>query len=346
MGVDLGRQGALLRVGQEGGLDALLGQGDQAGLVQVEQAGGDGVLRVEVGGEHRRVVGVQGDDDAGLDHGSDRVLVQVGHRSGGHVGGGADLQRDPMLGQVLEQAWVPTGGRAVADPFGPELGDRIPDRLRSGGLPGVRQTVQAGGPGAVEVGLELRAGHTDLGTAEAESDQRRGTVVQGDGRRALCPGNPFLTGDVEDPPQPDAVITFGRDTGVLDGLDEGLGGDAPLHRGVRSDGQFGVPDVLGGHVLRHLIGQQPDILGGPDQVHHRQVDVHEMGEVGEGEVGRQRLGVGGYRPRVPGRQLGHDPRRGRSDMVHVQLRLGQGRDEISGNHVSSLAHPAGIRVGP
>ena len=106
-----------------------------------------------------------------------RVLVEGGHRPGGDVGGRADLERDPVLGEVLQQRGVLGGGRAVADPLGAEVAEGVPHRLGPGRLAGVRQAAQPGGPGGVEVGLELRPGYADLGTAEPEPDQRVRRVV-------------------------------------------------------------------------------------------------------------------------------------------------------------------------
>src|SRR5690606_21220856 len=126
---------------------------------EAEQARGDRVLVVEVGAEHGRVVGVDGDQDAGPGEVLQRVLVEVRHRAGGDVGGGADLQRDAPLGQVAQQLRVLGGAGAVPDAFGAQVVLGVPHRLGAGGLAGVRLRAQAGGAGAVEVRLELRAGH-------------------------------------------------------------------------------------------------------------------------------------------------------------------------------------------
>jgi hypothetical protein len=99
------------------------------------------------------------------------MLGQRADRPGADVGRRADLERDLLLGQVIEQPLVVGGGDPVADPVGAQQVQGIPDRLRPGGLPGVRDAAQPGRPGLVEEGHELRSGHADLGSAQAEGDQ-------------------------------------------------------------------------------------------------------------------------------------------------------------------------------
>jgi hypothetical protein len=87
----------------------------------------------------------------------------------------------------------------------------------------------------------------------------------------------------------------------------GLFGDAAAGRAERRDGQLGVPDVLPCHVTGDLERQQPDVLRGTDQVHHREIDLDEVPEIGEGEEVGQRLRVRGhYGVGVAGGQLGDD----------------------------------------
>ena len=96
---------------------------------------------------------------------------------------------------------------------------------------------------------------------------------------------------------------------------EGLGSDPRQDRGVRRAGQLGVADLLVGHVPRHLVRQQPDILGGPHQADDRQEDLDEMGEVGEGEEAAERIQVARHaggrvslRPARPRPGAGQNPR--------------------------------------
>ena len=142
--------------------------------------------------------------------------------AGRDVGGGADLERHLVLDEVLDQRRVLDRRRAVADAFGAEVAQRVPDRLRAGRLAGVRHAVQPGRAGPVEHGLELRPVDTDLRAAQAEPDQRVGRMVEREAEGVLRRRQAELAGDVVDPAQPDAVVALGRDAGVLDGLDEGL----------------------------------------------------------------------------------------------------------------------------
>jgi len=95
------------------------------------------------------------------------------------------------------------------------------------------------------------------------------------------------------------------------------------------DGHFGIADLLGGKVDPDLVGQRPDVLRVPDEVGDGQVDLDEVGEVGEGEIAGERLPVGRHRSDagMAMRELGDRIGRRRADVVHVQLGFGQTLDE-------------------
>ncbi|MGX1272664.1 hypothetical protein RKD18_005858 [Streptomyces phaeoluteigriseus] len=213
---------------------------------------------------------------------------------------------------------------------------------------GVRHGPQPGGDRPVEVRLELRARYADLGPAEPEGDQALGAqpVVGGESRRLLGGLQARLAGDVEAPAQDGAEVRLGRLAGVLDGVHEGALVDAAPGGGEGGDGQLGVPHLLAGQVAGHLVGEQPDVLRGADQVHDRQVHVDEVGEVGEREVVDQRLGVGGHLGvGVAGGEFGDDTRGGRSDVVDVQFGLGQAGDEgVQGQGVLPGTAPRAARA--
>lgn len=65
---DLGEQSRLDISRRERRLDGILGQRGDALFVEVEQLGRDRVFAVEVGGEHRGIVGVDRDQDARFHH--------------------------------------------------------------------------------------------------------------------------------------------------------------------------------------------------------------------------------------------------------------------------------------
>ena len=140
-------------------------------------------------------------------------MLEVGQTSSG----------DAVLGEMGEQLRVLRGAGAVADALGAQLVQRVPDRLRPGGLPGVRHGVQPGGDGAVEVRLELRAGYADLRPAEPERHQPLGPqpVVGGEPDGLLRGFEPGLAGDVEAPAQYGPELGLGRLAGVLDRVHEG-----------------------------------------------------------------------------------------------------------------------------
>ena len=152
-------------------------------------------------------------------------------------------------------------------------------------------------------------------------------MVEGVAQGVLAPPAGRTPRDVVDPAQPDAVVALGGDPGVLDRLDERLDRHPGLHRRPRGQGELGVADVLRRHVGGDLVGEQPDVLGLAEQVDDREVDLDEVPEVAERVEVAQRVEVGGHRARVPGGQLGDDPRRGGADVVDVDLGLGQSRDE-------------------
>ena len=179
---------------------------------------------------------------------------------------------------------------------------------------------------------EPRPRHAELRAAETEADQSLGLLLQRDVEREVGGRDAGLAGDVEAPAQRDVVLGLDRAPGVLDRLAERLGRDPAGHRRVRRDGQLGVPDVLAARstpMSRVSVHTSSRVA---DQVDHRQVDRDEVGEVGEREVVRQQVRVGRYRRAagVPLGQRGHGVRRGRADVVHVQLGLGQPGDEGGG----------------
>src|SRR5919106_225295 len=71
------------------------------------------------------------------------------------VRGRAHLERDPVLGEVLQQPRIGGGADSVPDPLGAELGDRRPHFVRADGLPGVRHAVQPRCAGTAKGGREV-----------------------------------------------------------------------------------------------------------------------------------------------------------------------------------------------
>jgi hypothetical protein len=158
----------------------------------------------------------------------------------------------------------------------------------------------------------------------------RGTPISGppSPRRLLGRRESRLARDVETPAQNDAEVGLRRLARVLDrGHEPALVDPAP-GRGVRRDRQLGVPHVLPPQLTGHLVGEQTDVLGRPDQIHDGQIDVDEVREVREREVVDQRLGVRRHlRVRVARGEGGDDPRGSGAHVVDVQFGLRQPGDE-------------------
>lgn len=78
MGVDLGDEGVAAFGCQEGGGEGVAGQGAELFVGQAEVVLEAEVVVVDVAAEVGGVVGVDGDQEAGVHHGGQGVLVQGG----------------------------------------------------------------------------------------------------------------------------------------------------------------------------------------------------------------------------------------------------------------------------
>ena len=311
-------------VGRERRADGGRRQVAQAGLVEVQQVGRDGVLLVEGGAEHRRVVGVDGDRHPGLDEPAQRVLRERGDGARRDVRRRADLQADPGLGQVREQGRVLGGRGAVADPLGAEQAQRLPDRLRPGRLARVRHAVQTGRAGRVEVRLELRPRHADLRPAEAEPDQRVDAVLEGVLQRGVGRRQAALPRDVVDPAQHEPEVPLRRDPRVLDRLGVGLDRDAAqrprctactsARRTAPAD-----PRPSRGRPRRSGTGCRRPCGSGRRPRGTPRRSARSRGR----RRSRAAVGVARHHARVTLGELADDPGRRRADVVHVQLGLRQ-----------------------
>ena len=93
-----------------------------------------------------------------------------------------------------------------------------------------------------------------------------------------------------------------------------------------------------------LVGQQPDVLGGLDQVDHREVDGDEVGEVAEPEEVGQLLRVGRHRARVTFGELGDD--RGDADPTWCTCSSALGRPAMKAAGVGQRGQGGVGRHGP
>ncbi len=235
-----------------------------------------------------------------------------------------------MLAQVGHQFGVARGGNAMADAFRAEVAYRVPDGLRAGRLAGVRHTAQSGGRRRGEVTGVPFPGDPGFRAAQPEADQSVRALFERHVERHVGAGHRRLARDVEAPAQLDAVVADETQPGVLHRLAVRLGRDAAHDRGVRGQRQLRVPHGLGGKAGTDVVGECGHVLGVANQIHHRQVHLDEVREVGEGEVFGEERRVGGHR-RASGvalGQAGHGLRCRRADVVDVQFHLGQAGDEI------------------
>src|SRR6059058_2238743 len=135
---DLPKAGQRRRVA-EGALEP--GRVEVARL-EPERAGG-GVVLGQVGAEHRRVVGGDRAECARADQLWQRVLGEIADDTRSQIREGTDVEHDPAVDDLLEKPRVLDGANAVAHPLRAERLERAANRLRSGGLPSVRNGCQA-----------------------------------------------------------------------------------------------------------------------------------------------------------------------------------------------------------
>src|SRR4051794_2805146 len=87
--------------------------------------------------EERRVIRVDGRDDARFAEPTERMLHQTAKDAQTDIAGGRDLNRNAALGQKLDQLRVLDGLYTVADTLGAEPIDRTADAVWAAELPRV-----------------------------------------------------------------------------------------------------------------------------------------------------------------------------------------------------------------
>src|SRR5215212_6331173 len=207
------------------------------------------------------------------------MLIKIGHHTECDTGCQADVQGDLVLDEVFSQALVVDCGDAMLDAFRTETDQRIPDALRTRGLPGVWHAPESRCTSPVEVITKHGAGKSALRSAEPEPDQSGHLMIKCDRCRQLGRRDSEVGWNVKDPPQLQTMITTSGLTSVLDRLQERLCWQVVADGDVWRHGQLGVPDVLGRHVGRYLVGDQAYVLGSLDQIYDCQIVPDEMREV-------------------------------------------------------------------
>ena len=198
-------------------------------LQRVAVGAGDGdVLVGDVEAHHAGIVGVQGDQDAGLALAGERVL---GHRRddvGDHdVRRRADVERDLALDDLGGQRGVVEEAEAVVDALAPELVDGDGDVVGRPVLAGVDRAAQpvarrlgerGGEGGVVDVALDRVGAHPDEQVAVGHR--------AGERRHLHGVGGPGRLVEVEDHAAVDVEVVAGVEDAGLDALPHRLDGDA------------------------------------------------------------------------------------------------------------------------
>ena len=311
--------------------------------LNTELVAGQRVLRGEPGAEQERVVGPERDGDPGVDDGPERDLRRVGVDPQRDVAARADLEGHARLGHPVQRRRVLARPHPVADPVGPEHGERVDHRRRPEQLAAVGDERESAVPGDLERRREVRQRPSPLVVREAEPDHGARAVTgipDGEAREgAGVEGVPDPAGrDDDTDPRP------GRPGGLRRLVEDDLegGGDATDVRGVRRrlDLQLEPPRALGGVVLGRLT-HDPAQVGlpadaGPGQV-VEPLEPEPAALVRGVQLRRplvgERLGQG-YAALL--RQVGKRADPHRPGEVQVQVRLGERRD-VAGRRVG-LAH--------
>src|ERR1039458_4505138 len=145
-----------LGVAQEGGPERVPGQLEELGVVDAEVALDEPVVVVDVAAEVGGVVGVDGDEQARIDHLGEGVIRHATDRPQAHVGERADGQRDPLGAQARHQGRVLQATVPVIDAGDPQQVERLPDVTGRPLLAGVGDTAEALAAGAIKQLDKLR----------------------------------------------------------------------------------------------------------------------------------------------------------------------------------------------
>src|SRR5450755_2776361 len=86
--------------------------------------------------EHGGIVAVERDHDALIKIGADGMLGERGAAAGAQIAGHTNFERNLASREFLHQLRILSGGKAMANAFGPQI-QRSPNRFRAGVLAGV-----------------------------------------------------------------------------------------------------------------------------------------------------------------------------------------------------------------
>ena len=151
----------------EGEAEGVGGDPGQFRVREPEDALRDFELARQRGAEHGRVVGVEDDRHAGLEQAAHGVIFDALHGSGGEVARKTDLERDPVVAEVLEKRGILRRRDPMANALGADL-ERLPDGSRAGGFAGVRRQAESRAAGPGEQVAEKRRRTARLVASDAE----------------------------------------------------------------------------------------------------------------------------------------------------------------------------------
>jgi len=98
---------------------------------------GQQVLAGDVGAEECGVVGVEGDEQAGIEVLAEGVLGEGGADAGADVRGGVEFEGDGARLEFRDKRGILNGGKGVADSLGADA-EGFPNGFGAGGFAGAR----------------------------------------------------------------------------------------------------------------------------------------------------------------------------------------------------------------
>ena len=173
------RSGSLAGAAGKCGAQGVGGQlGDDRGW-EVEGVDDGPIVVTEVASEVGGVVGVEGDDQAGVDHGGQRMVSDGRYASEPDVGQRAYGERNPIGDQAADESVVFHGPDAVVYALGAQDVESLPDVVRRAFLAGVGDPVEAQLGGGGEHLAEESGWVSDLGGVQANGEERIGMGDEG-----------------------------------------------------------------------------------------------------------------------------------------------------------------------
>lgn len=328
-GFDATKEGDFAFGREKTGLDGIGGQFAEVFGGEGEVLASQAVFALEIAEEERGVVGVEGDEEAGVEIASEGVVFETEAAAGFEVGGDADFEGDLALGEDGEELGIVDGGEGVAEALGADV-QGAPDAFGADGFAGMGSEAQTGGAGfGVEIAEGLSGGAA-LVSADADADDGRelGAHLGGFAEDAGGFVGAEVADGVEDPEEGEAELGFGAGAGALHAVKQRLEvAAAPVIDDADGDVDLGMNDALAGEALGHAPGDQLVILRGLEVLGDGFEGEQEAGEVGvvvkgAGLIEGERGSV------VASAEFDEGFRRDGSLEMKVQLGFGKTADEV------------------